>query len=47
MPLSLDNPYLCGIPIHGIEKHLSTLHDKGYEVMIYDHQKATYCDNMV
>ena len=56
MPLSLDNPYLCGIPIHGIEKHLSTLHDKGYEVMIYDQHaddpkkdrvyKGTYTDNM-
>ena len=55
LPLSLDNPYMCGIPTHAIQKHLTKLNDDGYEVMIYDQDaddpkkrfhRGTYTENM-
>lgn len=55
MPLSESNPYMCGIPIHAIQKHLTRLNDEGYEVMIYDQERddpkqrflrGTYSENM-
>lgn len=36
LPLSSDNPYMCGLPTHAIQKHLTKLNDDGHEVMIYD-----------
>jgi len=56
MPLSIENPYMCGLPVHAIQKHLTKLNDEGHEVMIYDQDaddpkkdrvyKGTYTDNM-
>jgi DNA mismatch repair protein MutS len=55
LPLSADNPYMCGIPTHAIQKHLTKLNDDGYEVMIYDQDaddpkkrfhRGTYTENM-
>jgi DNA mismatch repair protein MutS len=33
-PLSPSNPYMCGIPLHALQKHMTRLNDEGYEVMI-------------
>ena len=55
LPLSRDNPYMCGLPTHAIQKHLTKLNDEGHEVMIYDQDaqdakkrslKGTYTYNM-
>lgn len=55
MPLSSDNPYMCGIPTHAIQKHLTKLNDDGHEVMVYDQDaedpkkrfhRGTYSHNM-
>lgn len=56
-PLSADNPYMCGLPVHAIQKHLTKLNDDGHEVMIYDQDakdpknirrfhRGTYSHNM-
>ena len=55
LPLSVDNPYMCGLPTHAIQKHLTKLNDEGHEVMIYDQNaedpkkrfhRGTYSHNM-
>jgi len=55
LPLSVDNPYMCGLPTHAIQKHLTKLNDERYEVMIYDQDpldpkkrtlRGTYSHNM-
>lgn len=38
--LSADNPYLCGIPIYTLYRHISRLNDDGYTVAVYDQEEG-------
>ena len=35
---SINNPYMCGFPIHSLTKHLNTLINNNYTVELYDQE---------
>lgn len=40
---SVNNPYMCGFPIHSITKHLNTLINNNYTVELYDQKDIEDC----
>lgn len=40
LPVSRDNPYMCGFPTYTLQKHLTKLNDAGFEVVVYDQEET-------